>query len=74
MGGIIDTIKERGVGTVFGEPQMSDKIANAISGDTGVRFAYLDSESMGNAGEGVATSYIEMMKSNVKTVVTGLAK
>jgi len=74
IAGIIDKIEEMEIETVFGEPQMSDKVANAVSGDTGVRFVYLNSESIGNAEGGVAADYIEMMKLNVKTIVNGLSR
>ena len=72
LANIIDQIKGTGVKAVFGEPNMSHKIMNAISEDTGVSVVYLHSESFGARGE--VSNYIGMIRSNVNGIVEGLAE
>jgi ABC-type Zn uptake system ZnuABC Zn-binding protein ZnuA len=68
---ILDTVADNEVNVIFGELHMADKIAQTISEDTGVLVERLYSENFDSSGSGV-TNYIEMIETNVQTVVGGL--
>ena len=68
---ILDTVTDNEVNVIFGELHMADKIAQTISEDTGVLVERLYSENFDSSGSGV-TNYIEMIETNVQTVVGGL--
>lgn len=68
---ILDKVADNDVNVIFGELNMSDKIAQTISEDTGVVVERLYSENFSSSGGGV-TSYIEMIEVNVQTIVDSL--
>ena len=71
---IISKIEAKGVKTIFGEPQMSDKIATAVSDDTDVTVLEIYTESLRSASSNGndADNYIGLMRTNVDTIVGGL--
>jgi ABC-type Zn uptake system ZnuABC Zn-binding protein ZnuA len=50
---------------------VSDRLAQAIAGETGIRVVRLYSDSLGTAG-GEADTYLRMMDSNVQAIVAAL--
>ena len=76
LANIVDKIKGNGVEAVFGEPNMSDRIVNALMEDTGVSVVYLHSESFGatRERESEVNNYIEMIMSNVNSIVDALTE
>lgn len=61
-------VRERGVPTVFKEPQFSSAVLDGIARETGVRVLELYSDAF---GQGVS-SYEEMMRANGRALVLGL--
>ena len=70
---LMDVIEEHNITVLFGEPQIREKLANSIAGDSGVTVAVLHSEMLGTEGSG-ADTYIDMLKVNVGIIVDSLTK
>ena len=68
---LMDVIEEHNITVLFGEPQIREKLANSIAGDSGVTVAVLHSEMLGTEGSG-ADTYIDMLKANVGIIVDSL--
>lgn len=66
---IIATVKENNVKAIFSEPQYSDKMAQTISGETGVKIYKLDSIVTGEFNK---DAYINAMKSNLEVLKEAL--
>jgi zinc transport system substrate-binding protein len=67
---ITKNIKENNVKGICIEPQYSDKVANLLSGETGVEIYTLDSIVTGEIDK---EEYINKMRQNIE-VIKGLAK
>ncbi len=65
---IIETVQETGVGTIYREPQYSSESLNLISLETGTEIAILHSIPSEDA-----PTYVEMMRSNARSLVEGLS-
>ena len=68
LASVMKVIEHNGVPAIFADSYMSTKIEDTLADETGVKVVRLDMESLGD----VATSYIDMMKSNVTKLVDGL--
>ena len=68
---LIGVIEEHGVGAVFGETTVSDRVAKSISQETGVEFVALHSGSLGAEGSGAET-YLGMFRQNIEAIANAL--
>ncbi len=68
---LIGVIEEHGVGAVFGETTVSDRVAKSISQETGVEFVALHSGSLGAEGSG-ADTYLGMFRQNIEAIANAL--
>ena len=68
---LIGIIEEHGVGAVFGETTVSDRVAKSISQETGVEFVALHSGSLGAEGSGAET-YLGMFRQNIEAIANAL--
>lgn len=68
MAELVQTIQERGVPTIFAEPQVNARFAQALAKEAGVRVGILYTDAL---TEDVPT-YIEMMRANGRALVDGL--
>jgi ABC-type Zn uptake system ZnuABC Zn-binding protein ZnuA len=72
MAALIDTIRQMGVRAIFLETGANSKLADQIAQETGAKVVTnLYTHSI-TAGGGEASSYIEMMKHNVRLIVEAL--
>ena len=71
LANILDKVADNDVNVIFGELNMSDKIARTISEDTGIVVKRLHSEDYDPFDDG-PDSYIEMIEANVQTIVGSL--
>ena len=71
VAGLIGIIEEHGVGAVFGESTVSDRVAKSISQETGVEFVALHSGSLGAEGSG-ADTYLGMFRQNIEAIANAL--
>jgi len=67
---IITTVKNNDVKAIFSEPQYSDKMAQTIADETGVKIYKLDSIV---TGEFSKDSYINAMKANLEVLKEALS-
>jgi ABC-type Zn uptake system ZnuABC Zn-binding protein ZnuA len=67
---LIEIARFRGIGTLFTEPQLSPQVAAAIERELRVQVMVLD--PIGGADRPGYHSYVEMMRTNVETMVRGL--
>ena len=68
---LVHEVKEYGVPAVFGETTVSERLANAVASESGVKLVRLYSGSLGPDGSGAAT-YLEMIRTNVGRIVEAL--
>ena len=71
LGHLMEEIEEFGVGAVFGETTVSERLAKTISDETGAALVRLYSGSLGSEGSGAET-YITMQQTNVERIVDAL--
>ena len=71
LAGLADLVEERGVPAIFGETNVSDRLADAVSKETGAQLVRLYSGSLGPAGSGAET-YIGIVRINVERIVEAL--
>ena len=71
LAGLADLVEERGVPAIFGETNVSDRLADAVSKETGAELVRLYSGSLGPAGSGAGT-YVGMVRTNVERIVEAL--
>lgn len=71
LASVIDTIHQEQIPTIFIGPEMSNKIADSISAETGVNVLILHTESLDMSDNG-ANEYITLIRKNVITIVNGL--
>lgn len=64
---IIDRMKEKGIQTIFTEPNEDDKIAQTVAGETGAKVESLDPLEYRSE-----SSYIERMKANLEVLERAL--
>ncbi|MBK1783448.1 zinc ABC transporter substrate-binding protein AztC [Prauserella cavernicola] len=69
------TIREAGVGAIFADSSQPDRLARVLADQAGVDVDVLAlfSESLSEAGGGAPT-YLDMMRANTDTIVTGLGR
>ena len=71
---LVHEVEEAGATVVFAEAQLSDRLANTLAREAGIKFVGgLYTGSLGEDGSG-ATTYVEMMRSNVGIIVGALAE
>ncbi len=71
---LVHEVEEAGATVVFAEAQLSDRLANTLAREAGIKFVGgLYTGSLGEDGSGAAT-YVEMMRSNVGIIVEALAE
>ena len=68
---LIEIIEEHGVGAVFGETTVSDRVARSVSQEAGVEFVALHSGSLGAEGSG-ADTYLGMFRQNIEAIANAL--
>ena len=68
---LVHEIEEYGVGTIFGETTVSERLAKAIADETGAKLVRLYSGSLGDEGSGAET-FIGMLQVNVERIVEAL--
>ena len=68
---LIEVVRENDVPAVFGETTVSDRLAQAITRETGAELVQLYSGSMGGPGSG-ADTYLGMVRANVERIVEAL--
>ena len=68
---IIDTVNTEGVPAIFTETTVSDAIAEQIAAETGAQIYTLYTGSLSDA-DGSASTYIEYITYNTRTIVTAL--
>jgi len=66
---IINTVKDNNVKAIFSEPQYSDKMAQTISDETGVKIYKLDSIVTGELNK---EAYVEAMEANLEVLKEAL--
>ena len=72
MAHLVDEVEEIGASVVFAEEQLSDRLANTLAREAGIRFVGgLYVGSLGDDGSGVST-YIDLMRNNVDIIVEAL--
>ncbi len=71
LGHLIEEIEEFGVGAVFGETTVSERLAQTIAEETGAKLVRLYSGSLGDADSEAAT-FIAMLRTNVERIVEAL--
>ena len=71
MAGLIDTVNDYGVKAIFGENTVSERLAQAVADETGVKLVRLYTGSLGAADSGAGT-YLEMVRTNVTRIVEAL--
>ena len=65
-------IREAGVGAIFVETTVNDRLARVVADETGATLHTLYTDALGPAGSG-ADSYIGFMRTNVRTIVAALS-
>lgn len=68
---LIGQVQEHRVRAVFGETTARERLANAVTNETGTQLIRLYSGSLGREGGGAGT-YIGMMRANVERIVEAL--
>ncbi len=68
---LVEEVKESGVPVVFGETTVSERLATAVAKESGAELVRLYSGSLGPEGS-EASTYIEMVRTNVGRIVEGL--
>ena len=68
---LVEEVKESGVPVVFGETTVSERLATAVAKESGAELVRLYSGSLGPEGSDAST-YIEMVRTNVGRIVEGL--
>ena len=71
MTDLVHEIEEYGVGAIFGETTVSERLARAIADETGAELVRLYSGSLGDEGSGAET-FIGMLRVNVERIVAAL--
>lgn len=67
---LVETIKAQGVPAIFAESQFNQKTAQLLADEAGIKtIAVLYTDTLGNTEAG---TYLEMMRSNMRTVVEAL--
>ena len=71
---LVHEVEEAGASVVFAEAQLSDRLANTLAREAGIRFVGgLHVGSLGADGSG-AENYLDLMRSNVGIIVGALAE
>lgn len=71
---LVHEVEEAGASVVFAEAQLSDRLANTLAQEAGIRFVGgLHVGSLGADGSG-AESYLDLMRSNVGIIVGALSE
>ena len=68
---LVEEVKESGVPVVFGETTVSERLATAVAKESGAELIRLYSGSLSPKGS-EASTYIEMIRTNVGRIVEGL--
>ncbi len=68
---LVDKVRESEVTAVFGETTVSERLAAAVSNESGATLVRLHSGSLGSKGSGAET-YIEMSRTNVERIAAAL--
>ena len=68
---LVEEVKESGVPVVFGETTVSERLATAVAKESGTELIRLYSGSLSPKGS-EASTYIEMIRTNVGRIVEGL--
>ena len=68
---LIQEVEEYSVPAVFGETTVSERLAQAVSTESGAKLVRLHSGSLGAEGSG-AENYVEMVRTNVERIVEAL--
>ena len=71
LGNLVEVIAHNDVPAVFGETTVSERIAQAISNETGAKLVRLYTGSLGPEGSG-ADTYLGMQRTNVEKIVEAL--
>ncbi len=71
LGNLVEVIAHNDVQAVFGETTVSERIAKAISNETGAKLVRLYTGSLGPEGSG-ADTYLGMQRTNVEKIVEAL--
>ena len=71
---LVHEVEEAGATVVFAEAQLSDRLASTLAREAGIKFVGgLYTGSLGEDGSG-ATTYVDMMRTNVGIIVEALAE
>lgn len=70
MAALVEAIQERGVPTVFAEPQVNPRFIEALAREAGVGVGILYTDALTDE----VPTYIEMMRTNVRALVDGLSR
>jgi ABC-type Zn uptake system ZnuABC Zn-binding protein ZnuA len=68
---LIEVVREHNVPALFGETTVSDRLAQAVAGETGASLVQLYSGALGPEGSG-ADTYLGMVRTNVERIVGAL--
>ena len=71
LGNLVEEIAHNDVPAVFGETTVSERVARAISNETGAKLVRLYTGSLGPEGSG-ADTYLGMQRTNVEKIVEAL--
>lgn len=73
LSSLAEAVEEAGVGAVFADSSQPERLAQVMAEEAGVEVEVIPlfSESLSREGGGAAT-YLEMMRSNTESIVTGL--
>ena len=71
LGNLVEVIAHNDVPAVFGETTVSERVAKAISNETGAKLVRLYTGSLGPEGSG-ADTYLGMQRTNVEKIVEAL--
>ena len=71
---LVETVQEEGASVVFAEAQLSDRLANTLAQEAGIRFVSGLTVGSLSADDGTAPTYVDMMRLNVNLIADSLTQ